>query len=422
MSARRSLEDWLRVQETVHGTGIDLTLERVREVAGRMRLLPPSARTITVAGTNGKGSTVAFLETLLRALGIRAGSFTSPHLLRYNERIRVDGAEASDAELVTAFEAIEAARGAITLTFFEFNALAALYVFRARGVAFEVLEVGLGGRLDAVNIVDAEAAIVCSIGLDHADWLGTDIEVIGREKAGVFRAGGLAVMADPDMTPAVEAEARRLGARPLVAGIDYHCVHEAGKARWRFESGPLVLTDLPLPSLPGSRQLANASAALATLQQLGVLTAAHAPQVARALTHTMLPGRFQIVPGSVEWILDVAHNEPAARTLAQHLAARPCSGRTLCVTSILADKDIDAVARSLEPVVDAWFLCGIAAPRGLGAGQLAGRSKVFAGATLAEDVSAGMRAAAAAARPGDRIVVCGSFLVVAPALAQLGLF
>src|SRR5688572_14454918 len=210
MSATRSLDDWLRIQETVHGSGIDLTLERVRAVALRMRLLPLAARSIIVAGTNGKGSTVAFLETLLRGLGIRAGSFTSPHLLRYNERIRVDGAEASDAELVTAFEAIEAARGAITLTFFEFNALAALYVFRGRGVAFEVLEVGLGGRLDAVNIVDAEAAIVCSIGLDHADWLGTDIEVIGREKAGVFRAGSLAVMADPDMTPAVEAEARRL--------------------------------------------------------------------------------------------------------------------------------------------------------------------------------------------------------------------
>src|SRR6185369_4897557 len=170
---------------------------------------------IIVAGTNGKGSTVACLAALLRALGVKAGAFTSPHLVRYNERIRVDGAEAADSELVAAFEAIDAARGEITLTFFEYNALAALFVFRARGVQVAVLEVGLGGRLDAVNIVDAEAAIVCSIGLDHADWLGTDIEVIGREKAGVFRAGSIAVLADPDMTPSVASEARRIGARAL---------------------------------------------------------------------------------------------------------------------------------------------------------------------------------------------------------------
>src|SRR5690606_3598419 len=232
MTSPRSLDDWLRIQETVHGTGIDLTLERVREVAQRMRLLPPAARVITVAGTNGKGSTVACLAMLLRALGHRAGSFTSPHLVRYHERIRVDGADAGDAELLAAFEAIEAARGDITLTFFEFNALAALHVFAARGVDFAVLEVGLGGRLDAVNIVDAEAAIVCSIGLDHADWLGTDIEAIGREKAGVFRAGSLAVVADGAMVASVEAEARRIGARAVVAGRDYAWTQESGQSGW----------------------------------------------------------------------------------------------------------------------------------------------------------------------------------------------
>lgn len=422
MPAPRSLEDWLRIQETVHGTGIDLSLERVREVANRLGLLPPAARTIIVAGTNGKGSTVACLEALLRALGIRAGAFTSPHLIRYHERIRVDGAEATDAELIAAFEAIEAARGATTLTFFEFNALAALLVFRARRVDVAVLEVGLGGRLDAVNIVDAEAAIVCSIGLDHADWLGTDIEAIGREKAGVFRSGSIAVVADPDMTPAVEAEAQRIGARPVVAGRDYSWQLEAGKKRWHFATGALRLPDLPLPALPGSRQIANAAAALVTLQRMGLLHGTQIPQVARALSSLRLPGRFQIVPGRVEWILDVAHNEPAARTLAQNLAARPCSGRTLCVTGILGDKDIDAVAWALAGAVDQWFLCGIAAPRGLNALQLAQRSGVFAAATLAEDIAAGMRAAAAASRPGDRIVVCGSFLAVAPALVQLGLY
>jgi dihydrofolate synthase/folylpolyglutamate synthase len=419
MREHRSLEDWLRIQESVHGTGIDLTLERVRSVAQAMGLLPPASRTIIVAGTNGKGSTVACLAALLRSLGIRAGSFTSPHLLRYNERIRIDGADACDAELIAAFEAIEAARGATTLTFFEFNALAALYVFRARGVAVSVLEVGLGGRLDAVNIVDAQAAIVCSIGLDHADWLGTDIDGIGREKAGVFRAGSLAVMADPAMTPAVAAEASRIGARGIMAGRDYRWQqHGAG---WRFETAGLVLDGLPLPALPGARQLANAAAALVTLYHMGLLREADAPRVARALTRLELPGRFQVVPGRVEWILDVAHNEAAARTLAANLAARPCAGRTLCVAAILADKDIDAVARALSGVADQWFLGGIAAPRGLTAAQLAARSPVFADASRHADVPAAMLAAAGAARTGDRIVVCGSFLAVAPALERLGL-
>lgn len=420
MSGHRSLDDWLRIQETVHGTGIDLTLERVRAVAQSMGLLPQPFRTIIVAGTNGKGSTVACLAGILRNTGVRAGAFTSPHLLRYHERIRVDGGDADDAGLVAAFEAIEAARGATTLTFFEFNALAALHVFRARRVEVAVLEVGLGGRLDAVNIVDAQAGIVCSIGLDHADWLGTDIDVIGREKAGVFRRDALAVLADPAMTPAVRAEARRVGARVVEAGSHYQWERTAGD-RWRFQSEGLLLDDLPLPALPGERQLANASAAIATLHRMGLLHAAHAPQVGRALAALNLPGRFQVVPGRVEWILDVAHNEAAARNLAANLAARPCAGRTLCVAGVLGDKDIDAVARALAGSIDAWYLGGIAAPRGLSAAQLAARSGVFAGSTCCEDIPAAMRAAAAAARPGDRIVACGSFLAVAPALEQLGL-
>lgn len=421
MTAARSLDDWLRIQETVHGQGIDLGLDRVREVARRMGLLPLPSRSIIVAGTNGKGSTVACLEAVVRALGLKPGAFTSPHLLRYNERIRVDAAEAADAELVAAFEAIEAARGEITLTFFEFNALAALQVFRARAVDVAILEVGLGGRLDAVNIVDADAGIVCSIGLDHADWLGTDIDQIGREKAGVFRRDAIAVMADPGMTQAVRLEAERVGARAVVAGRDYQWRQEPGQG-WRFEMGAVVLPGLALPALPGRTQLQNASGALAALAAMGLLQAGHAAQVSRALRQLQLPGRFQIVPGPVEWILDVAHNEPAARVLAQHLRDRPCQGRTLCVTGILADKDIAAVARELDGEVDQWFLCGIDAPRGLSAAQLGARSSVFEGAVLTRDVGEGMRQAAAAAAPGDRIVVCGSFLTVAPAMQQLGLY
>jgi len=421
VSATRSLEDWLRVQETVHGQGIDLGLARVRAVAERMNLLPFGPRTIIVAGTNGKGSTVACLEAILLELGVRTGTFTSPHLLRYNERIRVAGVEASDAELIAAFEAIDAARGDTTLTFFEYNALAALAVFRARAVEVAVLEVGLGGRLDAVNIVDAEAAIICSIGLDHADWLGTDIEVIGREKAGVMRAGALAVLADPQMTPSVEKEARRIGARAVLAGRDYTWDGGTGD-HWRFAMGAMVLPSLPRPALSGGAQLANAAGSIAALHAIGLLTAEHATQVSRALRRLELPGRFQVVPGLVEWILDVAHNEVAARVLAQNLAARPVAGQTLCVAAILGDKDIAAVARELAPVVDRWFLCAIEAPRGLAAQALAGRSPLFAGATLARDIGDGMRRAARAAGPDDRIVVCGSFLAVAPAMQQLGIY
>ena len=419
MNTRRSLDDWLRIQETVHGQGIDLGLDRVRSVALRLGLLPFPARCIIVAGTNGKGSTVACLEALLRALGQRAGAFTSPHLLRYHERIRVDGAEAGDSELVDAFEAIDAARGDTTLTFFEYNALAAMLVFRARKVDFAVLEVGLGGRLDAVNIIDAEAAVVCSIGLDHADWLGTDIEQIGREKAGVFRQGAWAVIADPDMTPSVEAEATRTGARALRARRDYDWQVRADGA-WRFESGALRLESLAAPALPGRRQYANAAAAIATLQAMGLEL--QAAPVSRALQTLQLPGRFQILPGPVEWILDVAHNEPAAQVLAQNLRERPCAGRTLLVAGILGDKDVAAIARVLDAVADEWILCGIEAPRGLPAAQLAPRAPEFHAAKLAQDVAEGMRIAASLARTGDRIVVCGSFFTVTPALELLGLY
>ena len=419
MTTSRSLDDWLRLQETVHGQGIDLGLARVRSVAERLQLLPYPLRTIIVAGTNGKGSTVACLAALLRAHGHRAGAFTSPHLLRYHERIRVDGAEATDAELLAAFEAIDAARGDTTLTFFEYNALAAMWVFRQRRLEFAVLEVGLGGRLDAVNIVDAEAAIVCSIGLDHADWLGTDVEQIGREKAGVFRAGSLAVVSDPHMTPSVVAEAGRIGARALRAGSDYSWRVDDAQGSWSFD-GAIRIDGLQRPALAGARQYANAAAAIATLSGMGL--ALDPKAINHALRSLQLPGRFQVVPGPVEWILDVAHNEPAALVLAENLRQRRCQGRTLLVTGILADKDIAAIAPVLAGAADRLFLCGIAAPRGLTAAQLAGRAPQFAAAARCEDITAGMAAAAAESRAGDRIVVCGSFLAVAPAMERLGLY
>jgi dihydrofolate synthase/folylpolyglutamate synthase len=417
----RSLEDWLQVQQSLHSTGIDLTLDRVREVAHRLQLLQPQHRSLTVAGTNGKGSTVEYLTALLRESGHRVGTFTSPHLLRYNERIRIDGIEASDAELVTAFEQIEAARADITLTFFEFNLLAALVVFRMRQVSHAVLEVGLGGRLDAVNIVDADAAIVCSIGMDHRDWLGDSIEGIGREKAGVMRPGRPAVLSDPAMTAAVAEEAARIGARVLWSGRQFavQVQSAAPGAHWSVRGAGVSLADLPAPALQGAVQYLNAGAALIALAQLPEPVLPTQGQIARALGGVSLPGRFQVLPGPVEWILDVAHNEPAAAVLAANLRARPCAGRTWLVAGILGDKDIGAIARELGPVTDQWILCGIDQPRGLTAAELAQRAPQFAGAALAQDIAAGVAQAQARAVPGDRVVVCGSFLAVAPALQAL---
>ncbi|MEY4763242.1 MAG: hypothetical protein RLZZ200_3099 [Pseudomonadota bacterium] len=415
----RSLADWLALQETVHSTGIDLTLERVRTVAQRLALLQPACRVITVAGTNGKGSTVAYLNALLRGAGHRVGTFTSPHLLRYNERIRIDGSEAADEDLIAAFAAIDAARAEITLTFFEFNLLAALYVFRQHGVDHAVLEVGLGGRFDAVNIVDAHAAIVCSIGFDHCDWLGDTLDKIGREKAGVFRAGRVAVLSDPRMVGSVEEEGLRIGARVLKAQRDYRFTLRG--RRWDLEVAGRRFTDLPAPSLQGDVQYANAAGAVVALLNLDPPVALDAASVTTALDSVSVPGRFQVIPGPVEWVLDVAHNEASARVLAHTLDSRPIAGRTLLVTSILGDKDVRAIAGALAPVVDEWVLCGIDAPRGLSAAALARRSQHFEAARLARDIPAGMRLARSLSRPGDRIVVCGSFMAVTPALATLGM-
>jgi dihydrofolate synthase / folylpolyglutamate synthase len=423
----RSLDDWLDYQQSIHPHGIDLTLARVAAVAGRLDLLKPRYRVITVAGTNGKGSTVEYCSRMLTAAGHRCGAFTSPHLLRYNERIRVDGEMVADAELVAAFEAIEEARGDITLTYFEYNALAALWVFRERGVVVAVLEVGLGGRLDAVNILDADVAIVASIGIDHRDWLGDTLEAIGREKAGIFRAGRPAVLADAQMTPAVAAEAQRIGAPLLWADRDYTFTmeHAQSGARWSLRWQDREWRDLPAPGLAGDVQYANAAAAIIAVAQLPLPVSDAA--IHTALTGARLPGRFQRLAqragdSEVEWIFDVAHNEAAARVLAAQLAREPCNGRRFTVTGILGDKDIDAVARALAPVTDQWILCGIDDPRGLAPAALAARSPVFAGALEATDIPAGIARARGLAKAGDRVVICGSFLAVAPALATLGLY
>jgi dihydrofolate synthase / folylpolyglutamate synthase len=423
----RSLEQWLAYQQGAHGPSIDLSLERVREVAARLGLLDKRCPAAIIAGTNGKGSTATALAALLQSCGQRAGLFTKPHLVRYNERIRIDGVEVSDAVLLAAFERIEAARGAVTLTYFEYNALAALEAFRGAAVAVMVLEVGLGGRLDAVNIIDADVAVLCSIGLDHREWLGATLEQIGAEKAGIFRRGQKVVLGSAVMPESVWRATRELDCQVWTAEREFSWrIHGDGSGAepWDYRCGPCTLEQLPAPGLPGTIQYRNASSALTALQLLAVPGACDPARIAPGLSHAALPGRLQIVPGDVEWILDVAHNEPAAAVLAAALAARHCSGRSFAVVGMLADKDAAGIARELDPWIDHWLLAGIEdEPRGLDALSLQARLPPLRGTVeLANDVGAACARARVLSAPRDRVIVFGSFHVVGPALVWLGLY
>jgi dihydrofolate synthase/folylpolyglutamate synthase len=417
----KTLAEWLERQQSVHPKSIDLGLARVTQVAKVLGVEKAPCPVITVAGTNGKGSVVAHADSFLRAMGLATGVFTSPHLVRYNERIVVNGAEVSDAELVGAFERIERARGATTLTYFEFSALAALLIFAARRVEVAILEVGLGGRLDAANMIDADVGVVTSIGWDHRDWLGETLDDIGREKAGIFRAGRPAVLGSPEMPRAVFDTIAAVGARPLAAESDFSwAVHASG---WNYHGLELSLEGLPPSALAGAVQYRNASTALAAVEALRTGKRLDVAAASAALQSVKLPGRFHIVPGPVEWILDVCHNEPAARVFASHLAARPCSGRTIGVVGILGDKDIATIGKILEPLIDEWIVCTIADPRGLPAAELARRLALRdADLQLASSPVAGFEAAKKAAVPGDRVVVCGGFYIVGSALDWLRIY
>ena len=420
----RTLAEWLALHESVHPKAIDLDLTRVSLVAQALGLTAPPFRVITVAGTNGKGSTVAHADALLRALGAATGMFTSPHFLRYNERIRVGGAEVGDAELIAAFERIEAARGATTLTFFEYNTLAALSIFAARRVDVAVLEVGLGGRLDATNLLAADVAVLTSVGFDHRDYLGDTLELIGAEKAGIFRAQRPAVLGTPDMPPSVFARIAALPARALIAGRDFSW--EVRADGWSYRGIEVSLDELPAPGLAGSIQYRNAATALAAVEALGVPAALTASRVSAALGDVRLAGRMQIVAGPVEWILDIAHNEPAARVLAEHLRERALpapGGQTIAVVGVLADKDAAGIAAAVAGRVDAWIVCALPGARGTSAAELARRLALGdADLTFAASVEAGCAIAAKRARPGDRVVVFGSVYTVGPALEWLRIY
>ena len=435
----RTLAEWLTLQESVHPQSIDMGLERVAGVARALGLSAPEFAVITVAGTNGKGSIAAHLEALLRARGAHTGLFMSPHLVRYNERVRVDAADVEDAALVAAFERIEAARGATTLTFFEYSTLAALLIFAARAVEVAVLEVGLGGRLDATNLIDAHVAVLASVGLDHRDWLGDTLELIGAEKAGIVRAQRPAVLGTPHMPASVFAAIRERGAQALVAERDFSW--QLGATGWDYRGLKVALTGLPPSALAGDIQYRNAATALAALEALAAVPAAPvarlmrvlapltAANAAQGLQRVHLPGRFQVLPGEVEWILDIAHNEPAAQVLATQLRARALppgahgAARTIAVIGVLTDKDAAAIAAALDGVIDHWVVCALPGPRGSSAAALAARlGRPGSTVTLAASVGEGCERARAQARPGDRILVCGSLHTVGPALQWLRIY
>ena len=426
--AASSLQDWLAYLESIHARAIDLGLERVREVAGRMNLDLDCAK-IVVAGTNGKGSTCAMLEAMLLAAGYRVGLYTSPHLIDFNERARVNGQVASDAALVEQFVAVEAARGEVSLTYFEFTTLAVLRLFAGAGLDAVVLEVGLGGRLDVVNIVDADCAIVTSVDLDHMDWLGDTREKIGLEKAHVYRPGKPAICSDPRPPQSLLDHAAQIGADLWLFGRDFN--YSGDRQQWAYGGRGQRRNALAYPALRGANQLLNAAGALAALEALRDRLPVPQQSVRQGLLQAALPGRFQILPGQPAVILDVAHNPHAAAVLAQNLDSMGFHPYTHAVFGMLADKDVEGVVEKLGERVDNWHCVSLPGPRGVQAQELAARVEQTlrrrhpqgapqATVSVHADAAGALAAARGQAGENDRIVVFGSFLTVAAVLKALG--
>lgn len=422
LDATTSLSDWLTWLETLHPTEIELGLTRVAEVYQRLGFRRPARYVITVAGTNGKGSTIAMLESILLSAGYAVGSYTSPHLHHYSERVRVDGVDRSDKSLCRAFTRVNAARGEVSLTYFEFGTLAALDIFSRNSLDVVLLEVGLGGRLDAVNIIDPDIAVITSIALDHEEWLGSDREAIGVEKAGIMRARIPVVCGDRQPPQSLLQCAADLKVSLSCLGQQFG--YEADTETWTWWSdngqGQLSHVGLPQPALSGGFQLDNAATVLATLQCLREVPVDRF-DIEEGLKHVRLPGRFQLLATTaVPSIYDVAHNPHAAAALALSLQAQRVTGRTRMVFGAMADKDIALIVNELSAVVDRWYL---AAPRIARAAQPEQMSTILREQGISEDnmqsyagVSQAFEAAQAEAEEDDRIVVCGSFYTVAEAL------
>ena len=416
-SKLETLQQWLEHIERQHPKSIALGLDRVARVRDALGLAPQFP-IITVGGTNGKGSVCAMLEAILDRAGYRVGRYTSPHLLRYNERVRVARLEARDGELARGFAAVERARGDVPLTYFEYGTLAAAWQFVDRRVDVAVLEVGLGGRLDAVNAFDADCAVVTTVDIDHVDFLGGDREAIGREKAGIFRRGRPAVCADPAPPSSLLRHAEETGARLLRIDADFGATPQG--RHWQYWGPGGKRGALPHPVLRGACQLANAAAAIAALESMRQRLPVAVNDIRAGLLGADNPGRFQVLPGRPAVILDVAHNPQAARALAASLAAMGGGGRVLAVFAMLRDKDITGVIAAVKSRVAHWFITGLEGPRGAGAGELrlALAANAVSAVTECRDVAAAYTQACDIATENDRILVFGSFYTVA-AVMQL---
>jgi dihydrofolate synthase / folylpolyglutamate synthase len=415
-----TLDAWLEWQTALHPKQMDLGLQRVAAVWERLgpRTLPFPV--ITVGGTNGKGSCVAMIEAIVDAAGYRCACYTSPHLLRYNERVRIACEPVSDDVLCEAFERVERARAEVPLTYFEFGTLAALDIFVRSKPDLAVLEVGLGGRLDAVNILDADVSLVATIGRDHTAWLGDTLDEIAAEKAGIFRAGRPAVIGQRDAPERLREAALQLGAIPLQLGREYD--REEADAGWILRVPDETRLALPIPAMRGGFQLDNAAAVISALLTLRNRLPLPVAAIRAGLQRARLPGRFQVVPGAVTWILDVAHNGASAASLATNLRAFACQGRIRAVVAILSDKDPAAIVTPLLPFVGDWYLSQSDDTRALPVADLVVRLEtVLPARPIGQflDLGEALDAAVAASNSGDCVLVVGSFTTVSEALRRL---
>jgi len=360
---KKTLDDWLHWQETSHTSEIDLGLERIHQVAKRLDLLNPSFPIITIAGTNGKGSSVAFLEAILLAEGYTTGSYTSPHLIHYNERIKLSGINASDEQIIHVFEEIDHARKEISLSYFEFGTLAAMLIFRQQAVDVVILEVGLGGRLDAANLWDTSLAIITSIAIDHESWLGNDREAIGTEKAGIMRANTPVICGDPSPPNSIKASAQKINA-DLHQLNDGYSFQQQASSTWTWENNNTTHL-LPMPSLQGAFQLNNAATVIAGLKSIAERLPVSLASIKTGLKSATIMGRLQQINSSPDWLLDVAHNPHSALALSEYLDQKPSCGKTFALFSMLKDKDIKQVLSIMSSHIDEWHIVGLEGSRGI---------------------------------------------------------
>jgi len=414
------LEKWLKWQESLHFTAIELGLERCRRVANNMGLLKPAYNVISVAGTNGKGSSIIMLDQILRNADYKIGRYTSPHLLRYNERICINGEEVNDTELCESFDRIDRARGDISLTYFEFGTLAALDLFRQHNVELAIIEVGLGGRLDAVNVLDADVALISSIDLDHQQWLGDNRESIGREKAGIFRNKAPAICSDPNPPQSLLDCAAALGTPLSVLGRDYQL--SISHDTWSWNSNDISLEELPRPMQYCDFQLQNAAGVLMVLEKIRHEYPVSEKDIKQGLNSFRLNGRLQIIPGEIPKILDVAHNRESVRALVENLRKIPCLGQTHLLVGMLKDKDHLEMFKVLNEIADSWNIVTLAQERGSDAKKLiSDLESLGINENVYEytNVDEALDKLHKSSMSGDRIVITGSFLTVGAALRYL---